>query len=54
MIERREHFSALVVDYPALVRNPGPWTERIAAFLDGAVDPAAMAGAIRPELYRNR
>ncbi|HLK62500.1 MAG TPA: alkaline phosphatase family protein [Bryobacteraceae bacterium] len=54
MLERQKHFHALIVDYPDLVRDPGPWLDRIAAFLNGAVDPGAMASAIRPDLYRNR
>ena len=47
-------FQVLIVDYPGLVRDPGPWLVRISAFLDGKVDPDAMAAVIRPELHRNR
>jgi tetratricopeptide (TPR) repeat protein len=54
MIERRKQFQALIVSYPDLVRDPEPWLERIASFLNGQVDPGAMAAAIRPSLHRNR
>ena len=54
MMERRKQFHVLIVPYPELVRDPQPWLDRIAAFLNGAVDPGAMAAAIRPALYRNR
>lgn len=54
MLERQKHFKVLVVNYPELMRDPEPWLERIAAFLDGAVEAAAMARAIRQDLYRNR
>ena len=53
LLDRAEQFEPLIVDYPDLMRNPGPWFDRIAQFV-GNIDPAAMRGAIRPELYRNR
>ena len=53
LVRSSKHIDALVVDYPALVANPGPWLERIAAFL-GNVDVLRMAAAIRPDLRRNR
>jgi hypothetical protein len=53
LLDRAKHFEALIVDYPDLVRNPGPWLDRIAQFV-GNIDPADMARAIRPDLYRNR
>jgi tetratricopeptide (TPR) repeat protein len=54
MMERRKQFQVLMVSYPNLIGTPQPWLERIAAFLNGAVDPGAMAAAIRPDLYHNR
>ena len=49
-------FAVLEVDYPSLVADPGPWVEKIAAFLGAALlpDPQAMVSAVRPELHRNR
>jgi cystathionine beta-lyase len=41
----------LRVDVAALVRDPGPGCARIAAFLGGGLDEAAMARAISPALY---
>jgi hypothetical protein len=44
----------LVVDYPALVRAPEEWLERIREFVGVPLDVEAMRGAIRPDLHRNR
>jgi hypothetical protein len=54
MLERRKQFQPPIVSYQDLVRDPEPWLDRIATFLDGTADPAAMAAAIRPSLHRNR
>jgi predicted AlkP superfamily phosphohydrolase/phosphomutase/tetratricopeptide (TPR) repeat protein len=51
---RASYFSVLVVDYPALVRSPEDWVERIREFVGVPLDGEAMRGAIRPNLYRNR
>lgn len=50
----RAAFEVLEIDYPALVDNPAPWIDRLAAFLGPELlpNPAAMAGAIRPALRR--
>jgi predicted AlkP superfamily phosphohydrolase/phosphomutase/tetratricopeptide (TPR) repeat protein len=53
LLDRAKHFEPLIVDYPDLVRNPARWLDQIAQFV-GNVDPADMARAIRPDLYRNR
>ena len=49
-------FDVLVVDYPSLVREPGPWIDRIAAFVgpQRLSSPQAMATAVDPALHRNR
>jgi tetratricopeptide (TPR) repeat protein len=47
-------FELLVVDYPDLIRHPEKWVPRIVDFLGGVPDAAAMYGAIRPNLHRNR
>lgn len=46
----------LEISYPALVAEPVPWSEKIAAFLGRALlpSPEAMAACVNPSLYRNR
>ena len=53
-LKQAKYFSLLVVDYPALVRAPEVWVERIREFVGVPLDAEAMRGAIRPGLYRNR
>ena len=47
-------FRALRVDYNALVESPAPHLARIAEFLGGRLDVAAMSACIDTALYRNR
>ncbi|RMH43218.1 MAG: sulfotransferase family protein [Deltaproteobacteria bacterium] len=49
-----DHMTALYVSYNRLVADPAAQAARVAAFLGGIVDPAAMAAAVDPSLYRNR
>lgn len=44
----------LFVSYPQLVHHPAPEIERLVGFFDGRLDPAGMATAIDPALYRER
>jgi hypothetical protein len=44
----------LQVDFNLLVREPLRTARRIAAFLDGELDPEDMAAAVLPSLYRQR
>jgi hypothetical protein len=53
-LKQAQYFSLLVVDYPALVRRPEEWLERIREFVGLPLDVEAMRGAIRPDLHRNR
>jgi tetratricopeptide (TPR) repeat protein len=53
-LKRAQYFSVLVVDYPALVRAPEEWLQRIREFVGVPLDAEAMRGAIRPDLHRNR
>jgi predicted AlkP superfamily phosphohydrolase/phosphomutase/Tfp pilus assembly protein PilF len=53
-LRQARNFSALVVDYPELVRSPEEWLERIREFVGVELDVEAMRKAIRPELHRNR
>jgi len=53
-LKHAKYFSLLVVDYPALVRAPEEWLERIREFVGMPLDIEAMRGAIRPDLHRNR
>jgi hypothetical protein len=50
----RPQSELLDVDYNALVREPLRAARRIAAFLDGELDPDDMAAAVLPCLYRQR
>jgi len=53
-MKARPHFRVMEVNYNALVADPAAESAKIAAFLDGRVDAAKMAGAVDPSLYRNR
>jgi hypothetical protein len=47
-------FACIAVDYNDLVADPQPHVGRLAAFLGGDLDVAAMAAVVDPALYRNR
>lgn len=51
-IARRACFTRLDVDYAAALADPRRAADRIAAFLGGSLDPAAMAAAVDPALRR--
>jgi hypothetical protein len=53
-LRRRPNFALLEVRYHEAVSDPRATAQRVAAFLDGRVDPARMAREIDAELYRNR
>jgi len=53
-VRTREGFSLLEVSYEAVLADPRREAERVAAFLDGRVDPAGMAGAVDRGLRRQR
>lgn len=55
-VARHPQFETLTVEYPELVADPGPWVDRLSAFLgpERLPHPAAMREAVRPELHRNR
>ena len=44
----------LELDYPALVRAPEAGARRLAEFVGGDLDVAAMAAAVDPALHRQR
>jgi hypothetical protein len=50
----RPDVDVLYVSYNEMVDDPAPHAARIAAFLDGGLDTAAMAGVVAGELYRQR
>jgi hypothetical protein len=54
LLRRRPCFEVLDVRYSDVISNPPGEARRINAFLGGTLDPARMAGAVSPELYRNR
>jgi hypothetical protein len=47
-------FAVLPVDYNMLLADPMPQAAVINEFLGGALDPARMAQAVNPKLYRQR
>jgi hypothetical protein len=53
-LAERNCFKVLEVQYASLVRDPQSNAASIAAFLGGGLDIEAMAGAVDPNLYRNR
>jgi len=53
-LEHTPNFKVLYLDYAAVVENPRREAERINAFLGGALNVEAMAGAVEGGLYRNR
>jgi hypothetical protein len=55
-MEKAKHFDALVVDYPALVKEPASWLDKIQAFLGPqlTLDRQSMLAAVDPSLHRNR
>ena len=54
LLKHRPWFETLEVRYAEVVARPGEEARRIAAFLGGALDVAAMAAAVDASLYRNR
>ena len=50
----QEHLKTLRLRYPQVVANPLETATEVAAFLQGPIDPAQMAAAVDPSLYRNR
>jgi hypothetical protein len=53
-LTRRACFTALGVDYAAVLANPRHAAAQIGDFLGGRLDVAAMAGAVEPTLRRQR
>jgi hypothetical protein len=54
LLRRRACFETLDVRYAEVVAEPVAEARRIAAFVGGHLDPARMAEAVSPDLYRNR
>lgn len=54
LLRRRACFETLDVRYADVIADPQEQARRIAKFLGGSLDVAAMAGAVSPDLYRNR
>ena len=53
-VTRQTNMSMLDVPYTEAVGDPGAVAATVAAFLDGSMDVAKMAGTVDPELYRQR
>jgi hypothetical protein len=54
LLTHRPQFETLEVAYAEVVAHPGEQARRIADFLGGSLDVAAMARAVDASLYRNR
>lgn len=54
LLARRSCFQTLDIRYADVVADPEGEARRLNAFLGGRLDPARMAAAVSPELYRNR
>ena len=54
LLRRRPDMDALFVSYARTVSNPTATARRVAQFIGGPVDVAAMARVVEPGLYRNR
>ncbi len=50
----RPNFRVLAVRHADFMQDPCAQAERVAAFLGGGLDVAAMAAAVDPSLHRNR
>jgi len=50
LLEARPHFDSIVIDYPALVHDPGPTLERLIDFLGLSLDGQALARHVDPHL----
>jgi tetratricopeptide (TPR) repeat protein len=53
-LARRPCFERIEMDYNALLADPLPQLARLVEFLGLEADPASLAAAIDPRLYRNR
>ncbi|HUA19540.1 MAG TPA: alkaline phosphatase family protein [Bryobacteraceae bacterium] len=54
MLGSRPMTQLLTVEHRSAIRNPLATAQRISDFLGGGLDPAKMAAAVDPALYRNR
>jgi hypothetical protein len=53
-LKRRPEFETIELHYSAVLARPLDEARRLAAFLGCGLDIEAMAGAVDPQLYRNR
>ena len=53
-LRQRPCFSALMVDYSAVLADPAGQAARLNQFVGGGLDVARMAAVTDPALYRNR
>lgn len=53
-LDARADVRRLVVRHAGLLATPGAEAERVAAFLDGGLDRAAMVACVDPALHRSR
>jgi hypothetical protein len=53
-VRDKPNMELLTLQYREIVKDPRGCSDRINRFLGGRLDPAAMADAVDPALYRNR
>jgi hypothetical protein len=53
-VKERPNIRVLDVNYNEMVADPAPTAAKIDRFLGGGLNTEAMAGAVEPNLYRNR
>jgi hypothetical protein len=53
-LSEQRHIRVFQINYNELIERPQEQAERLAAFLDGRPDVAAMVRSVDPSLYRNR
>ncbi len=53
-LSERPNFQVLYVNYGDVLGDPLASAERVAAFLGGGLNPAAMAAVVESGLYRQR
>ena len=54
LLESEARFDWIEIDYPALIDDPLPLTQKVIRFLALEASPTQLAAAIDPQLYRER
>jgi hypothetical protein len=54
LLESQAHFDWIEIEYPALIDDPLPLTRKVIRFLALEAEPAPLAAAVDPRLYREK